>query len=158
MSDETCGVPEHCICGRCGIVEQVFDQPSDEDYEAKIKSLKAEIAKVRGENLNIRVSRNAALSREKEANINWSKEARGWEKERKALQAEIAALKQPQWVSVEDRLPKNGQKVAVWIEDIFNPCQAYWRECWFISGHWHRNAMDKIALQGGLSITRWMAE
>ena len=79
MSDETCGVPEHCICGRCGIVEQVFDQPSDEDYEAKIKSLKAEIAQLK-------------LIAEAHKYCNAIE---------KNLRDIDSQLKQPQWVSVD---------------------------------------------------------
>jgi len=97
-----------------------------------------DITKLKAEILALKTSRNAALSREKEANKNWSAAARNWDSERKSLQSELAAARsecqialvdvlsishqvvdlkaelaalKPQWISVEDRLPEQNTEV-----------------------------------------------
>ena len=48
--------------------------------------------KLKNEIIQLKVSRNAALSREQEANRNWSTAAKKWVNEKQQLKAEIKAV------------------------------------------------------------------
>jgi len=60
--------------------------------QARVEGKPNCIAALEAENATLRVSRDAALSREKEANRDWSTEAKRWEQERKKLQTELTTL------------------------------------------------------------------